>query len=289
MAKTILTDIDLQQNEVQNAVLENRATAPTSPKPGQQYFDTTDNTVKTYNGTEWTSGGSGGGGTTITVDTALSTSSTNPVQNKVVTNAINGKQATLVSGTTIKTINGESVLGSGDISIGGGGGGGLQNLATGTNSLSILGAATTSRSSVSIGDWANASGNRSLAIGNALASAADSIAIGFTANSTKSHSISIGYEAKSLGMWSSVFGNFAYVEEDNTTVIASGNIPATQLYIIHKGSSLANQYLGGRPGLAYAVLSPTTGLQEGKIISFDTLFANGVNFSPSLPTSSGDW
>lgn len=61
MAKTILTDIDLQQNEVQNAVIENRATAPTSPKPGQQYYDTTDNTVKTYNGTEWTSGGSGGG------------------------------------------------------------------------------------------------------------------------------------------------------------------------------------------------------------------------------------
>lgn len=289
MAKTILTDIDLQQNEVQNAVLENRATAPTSPKPGQQYFDTTDNTVKTYNGTEWTSGESGGG-TTITVDTALSTTSTNPVQNKVVTNAINGKQATLVSGTTIKTINGNSLLGSGNITIsGGGGGGGLQNLATGTNALSILGAATTSRNSVSIGDWANASGNRSLAIGNALASAADSIAIGFTANSTKSHSISIGYEAKSLGMWSSVFGNFAYVEEDNTTVIASGNIPATQLYIIHKGSSLANQYLGGRPGLAYAVLSPTTGLQEGKIISFDTLFANGVSFSPSLPASSGDW
>ncbi len=35
---------------------------------------------------------------------------------------INGKQATLVSGTNIKTINNESILGSGNITIGGGGG-----------------------------------------------------------------------------------------------------------------------------------------------------------------------
>lgn len=34
-----------------------------------------------------------------------------------------GAQATLVSGTNIKTINGESLLGSGDITVGGGGGG----------------------------------------------------------------------------------------------------------------------------------------------------------------------
>jgi hypothetical protein len=34
-----------------------------------------------------------------------------------------GKQDTLVSGTNIKTINGTSVLGSGNISISGGGGG----------------------------------------------------------------------------------------------------------------------------------------------------------------------
>lgn len=38
---------------------------------------------------------------------------------------LDGKQATLVSGTNIKTINGTSVLGSGNIVISGGGGGGL--------------------------------------------------------------------------------------------------------------------------------------------------------------------
>lgn len=103
----------------------------------------------------------------VNVDSALSTTSENPVQNKVITNKVNtikqsitnlsntmptkvsdltndagyitndaltdlatkeevsAKQDTLVSGTNIKTINGNSILGAGNISIGGGGGGGL--------------------------------------------------------------------------------------------------------------------------------------------------------------------
>lgn len=40
---------------------------------------------------------SGGGGGTVTVDDALSTTSENPVQNKVITNALNGK----ADGTTV--------------------------------------------------------------------------------------------------------------------------------------------------------------------------------------------
>lgn len=57
------------------------------------------------------------GSTNITVDSSLSTSSTNPVQNKVVTNALNNKQTTLVSGSNIKTINNQSILGSGNLVI----------------------------------------------------------------------------------------------------------------------------------------------------------------------------
>ena len=64
----------------------------------------------------------------ITVDSTLSTNSTNPVQNKVINSAISGiqttlagKQNALVSGTNIKTINGSSLLGSGDITISSGG------------------------------------------------------------------------------------------------------------------------------------------------------------------------
>lgn len=58
-------------------------------------------------------------GSSVTVDDALSSSSENPVQNKVINSALNSKQATLESGTNIKTINNESLLGSGNITISG--------------------------------------------------------------------------------------------------------------------------------------------------------------------------
>lgn len=55
------------------------------------------------------------GGQSITIDSDFSTTSENPVQNKVVTAGLSEKQDTLVSGTSIKTINGESLLGSGNL------------------------------------------------------------------------------------------------------------------------------------------------------------------------------
>ena len=75
--------------------------------------------VKTINGTSILGSGNIAVSGEVTVDTALSTTSTNPVQNKVINIALNNKQATLVSGTNIKTINGTSILGSGDIAISG--------------------------------------------------------------------------------------------------------------------------------------------------------------------------
>lgn len=53
----------------------------------------------------------------VTVDSELSPISTNPVQNKVIQAALALKQALLESGVNIKTINEESILGSGDIHI----------------------------------------------------------------------------------------------------------------------------------------------------------------------------
>lgn len=76
--------------------------------------------IKTINGQDVLGQGnieiSGGG----TVDSELSETSENPVQNKVINAALNGKQNSLVSGTTIKTINGNSILGEGNIEITGG-------------------------------------------------------------------------------------------------------------------------------------------------------------------------
>lgn len=59
----------------------------------------------------------GGGGGTIVIDGEMSLESENPVQNKIITQALNTKQDELQDGVNIKTINGEPILGSGDLFI----------------------------------------------------------------------------------------------------------------------------------------------------------------------------
>ena len=53
MAKPILTDLNLNKNELQNAVIQNLATAPASPISGQMYFDTVDDVAYIFDGTAW--------------------------------------------------------------------------------------------------------------------------------------------------------------------------------------------------------------------------------------------
>lgn len=53
MAKKVLTDLNMNQNELQNAVIQNLASAPANPVTGQEYFNTTDHKKYIYNGTEW--------------------------------------------------------------------------------------------------------------------------------------------------------------------------------------------------------------------------------------------
>lgn len=53
MAKSLLTDLNFSQNEAQNLVMQNLASAPANPKAGQHYYNTVDNIEYVWNGTQW--------------------------------------------------------------------------------------------------------------------------------------------------------------------------------------------------------------------------------------------
>jgi hypothetical protein len=81
--------------------------------------------IKTINGTTLLGSGDIKVAADVTVDSSLSSTSTNPVQNKVVYNALQGKASTSsvnskADKSDIKTINGVSLLGGGNLQLGDG-------------------------------------------------------------------------------------------------------------------------------------------------------------------------
>jgi hypothetical protein len=53
MSRTFLTNIDLSQNELLNAVIQNLASAPSTPKEGQIYTNTTSHLINVYLNSAW--------------------------------------------------------------------------------------------------------------------------------------------------------------------------------------------------------------------------------------------
>lgn len=53
MAIPFLTSVDMNKNEIRNAVMQNLAVAPGDPKTGQYYYNTTDSKMYQWTGTEW--------------------------------------------------------------------------------------------------------------------------------------------------------------------------------------------------------------------------------------------
>lgn len=89
------------------------------------------------------------GGTTPAISMPAATSLVNGYLSSADWTTFNNKQAALVSATNIKTINGNSILGSGDLVVSGGGGGTVTSVAaltlgtTGTNLSSTVATGTT--------------------------------------------------------------------------------------------------------------------------------------------------
>lgn len=119
-----------------------------------------------------------------------------------------------VNADNFKTINGESIFGTGDITISGGegGSGGTETdpifEAWKNSSDIVLGAdATSGSSSVAIGNAANASGVVAVAIGqSSVATKPMGIAIGNGAESTANRSIAIGQQTKASSEWGVAIG-----------------------------------------------------------------------------------
>jgi hypothetical protein len=124
-----LNNINLNQNELQNAVIQVLAASPTTGKLGQIYYNSTDNYLYQYNGSAWVAVGVGytlptmssttkggailGTGLSVSGDTlslgtpsTLSPSTTNSVSGTTHTHTLSGVQATITGGaSTITTSN----------------------------------------------------------------------------------------------------------------------------------------------------------------------------------------
>ena len=103
MAINFLNNLDLNKNQLQNAVVQVLATAPSNAVEGQIYYDSSDNNIYFYDGTAWAS--FSGDITSITSTTAAQLTVTNPngpiPQLAIITATVANNSTALATGDQI--------------------------------------------------------------------------------------------------------------------------------------------------------------------------------------------
>lgn len=160
---------------------------------------------------------------------------------------ISTKQDTLVSGTNIKTINGQDILGSGNITIQGGSGGivdqtfngsstnaqsgvaiagagFVQSTATAANSLTILGTTNNQNNSILIGFSTTTSGTNSTVIGNiAVSGGSYATALGYYAQANDTNTTAIGYNSYANYQDTTAVGHNSQATKAGTLAVGSNS------------------------------------------------------------------
>lgn len=101
MSQKWFNGLNLQQNQLENAVIQNLASDPSSGKAGQIYYNTTDNGYRYYNGTAWVS---------ISADAIKSI-----VDGDGLTSSTSGNTVTISLGTPSASGSGSNTYGSNDV------------------------------------------------------------------------------------------------------------------------------------------------------------------------------